>query len=64
MEKKQFTVAGNHEYRETDNKQFELSKASYWFQANKLTLNVSKTKYIVFRNKSMPFNDQGYIISK
>ena len=38
----------------------ELSKASYWFQANKLTLNVSKTKYIVFRNKSMPFDDQGY----
>ena len=35
----------------------EFSKASYWFQANKLTLNVSKTKYIVFRNKSMPFDD-------
>ena len=29
--KKQFTVAGNHEYRETDNKQLKLSKASYWF---------------------------------
>ena len=42
----------------------ELSKASYWFQANKLTLNVSKTKYIVFRNKSMPFVDHSYIISK
>ena len=38
----------------------ELSKACYWFQANKLTLNVSKTKYIVFRNKSVPFDDQGY----
>ena len=22
--------------------------------------NVSKTKYIVFRNKSMPFDDQGF----
>ena len=42
----------------------EISKASYWFQANKLTLNVSKTKYIVLRNKSIPFDDQGYIISK
>jgi len=26
----------------------------------KLTLNVSKTKYFVFRNKSMLFDDQGY----
>jgi len=34
----------------------ELSKACCWFQGYyKLTLNVSKTKYIVFRNKSMPF---------
>ena len=34
----------------------ELSKACSWFQGYyKLTLNVSKTKYIVFRNKSMPF---------
>ena len=34
---------------------FELEKAKEWFQANKLTLNVSKTKYIVFRNKNMNF---------
>ena len=37
----------------------ELSKTCSWFQANELTLNVSKTKYFVFRNKSMPFDDQG-----
>jgi hypothetical protein len=31
----------------------ELDKASLWFKANKLTLNVSKTKYMVFRNRKM-----------
>ena len=31
----------------------ELSKAADWFSANKLTLNVSKTKYILFRHKKM-----------
>ena len=30
----------------------ELAKAAVWFQANKLTLNVSKTKYILFRKKT------------
>lgn len=29
----------------------ELEKASVWFELNKLTLNASKTKYIVFRPK-------------
>ena len=29
----------------------EISKACEWFQANKLTLNVSKTKYMLFREK-------------
>ena len=31
----------------------ELEKAATWFQSNKLTLNVKKTKYILFRSKSM-----------
>ena len=31
----------------------ELQKACEWFQSNKLTLNVSKTKYILFRSKTM-----------
>ena len=37
----------------------ELEKAKNWFKANKLTLNVSKTKFILFRSKSMhvDFND-------
>ena len=34
----------------------ELDKASAWFSANKLTLNVSKTKFILFRNKKMHVN--------
>ena len=29
----------------------ELEKASNWFQANKLTLNVKKTKYMLFQEK-------------
>ena len=31
----------------------ELNKAATWFQANRLTLNVSKTKFILFRKKNM-----------
>jgi len=30
----------------------ELSKIANWFKANKLTLNASKTKYILFRKKT------------
>lgn len=36
-----------------DNANSELEKASSWFKANKLTLNVSKTKFIVFRKQNM-----------
>ena len=31
----------------------ELEKASLWFKSNKLTLNVKKTKYILFRKNNM-----------
>ena len=34
----------------------ELNKAASWFQSNKLTLNVSKTKFILFRAKNMAAN--------
>jgi len=37
---------------------FELKKAATWFQANRLTLNVSKTKFMIFRNKNMHFNPE------
>lgn len=40
----------------------ELVKASKWFQANKLTLNVSKTKYLVFRSTSMLFDGKMYTL--
>ena len=29
----------------------ELDKLADWFKANKLTLNISKTKYMIFKNK-------------
>jgi hypothetical protein len=37
----------------------EMIKAQSWFQANKLTLNINKTKYIMFKNKGVHahFND-------
>ena len=31
----------------------ELAKAADWFAANKLTLNIKKTKFILFRPKSV-----------
>ena len=31
----------------------ELEKAAIWFQSNKLTLNIKKTKFILFRKKNM-----------
>ena len=34
-----------------DKANLELEKASNWFQANKLTLNVKKTKYMLFQEK-------------
>ena len=34
----------------------ELEKAQNWFRANKLSLNVSKTKYMIFRHNKMPFD--------
>ena len=37
---------------------FELKKAAAWFQANRLTLNVSKTKFMLFRNKNMHFDPE------
>ena len=34
----------------------ELKKAAAWFKSNKLTLNISKTKYIVFRKPNSKIN--------
>ena len=35
------------------NTNIELNKVGLWFQSNKLTLNVSKTKFILFRTNRM-----------
>ena len=34
----------------------ELNKLSIWFKANKLSLNLKKTKYIVFRPSQRRIN--------
>ena len=34
----------------------ELAKLSQWFRANKLSLNIKKTNYILFGNKRLPLN--------
>lgn len=36
----------------------ELDKAKNWFRANKLALNVSKTKYMIFRPHKKPFDPE------
>ena len=35
---------------------FELKYSAAWFQANRLTLNVSKTKFMIFSNKNVHFD--------
>ena len=32
---------------------FELDKLSRWFQANKLSLNVSKTNFMIFKTRNV-----------
>ena len=44
----QLTIAANR----------ELGEASVWFKSNKLTLNVSKTKFIIFRNVNMKLPEE------
>ena len=41
----------------------ELYKISDWFRANKLTLNISKTKYIWFRDKNHYVDFSGLSLS-
>ena len=41
----------------------ELCKISGWFQCNKLTLNASKTKYMLFRNKNQKIDFTSLSIS-
>ena len=38
---------------------FELEKAAEWFKSNKLTLNVKKTKYMLFTEKNANVDLQG-----
>ena len=35
----------------------ELNKLAIWFRANKMSVNISKTKYIIFHSKSKKIND-------
>jgi hypothetical protein len=34
----------------------ELQKMANWFRANKMSVNASKTKYIIFRTQNKPVN--------
>ena len=42
------------------NQHSELAKVSEWLKANKLTLNIKKSNYVIFRprQKTMPFVSQ------
>ena len=48
-----FQLSAQNLLQLTDTANNELEKASIWFKCNKLTLNASKTKFIIFRNKNM-----------
>ena len=52
-----FLMSGENLNELTRAANIELEKAYCWFKANKLSLNVSKTKYIVFRNPKMSFHN-------
>jgi len=41
----------------------ELEISNDWFKANKLSLNASKTNYILFINKNMELNFQKFEIT-
>ena len=41
----------------------ELDKAAKWFQANKLSLNIDKTNYMIFRTNRMPIDNNSCKIS-
>ena len=47
-----FQVSGSNMEQLFDKANTELKKAADWFSANKLTLNIKKTKYILFRPKT------------
>ena len=42
-----------------ENANLELEKASTWFKANKLTLNVKKTKFMIFTDKNIQISLNG-----
>ena len=48
-----YQLSGNNLSELYANANIELEKAATWFKSNKLTLNVKKTKYILFRSKNM-----------
>jgi hypothetical protein len=45
-----------------DNINMELKKMASWFRSNKMALNISKTKYIIFHNKGKQIDLQGKTI--
>ena len=48
-----FQMSGGNLNHLFQNANLELDKASTWFKANKLTLNVDKTKFMVFSDKEI-----------
>ena len=54
-----FQITGQNLKNVFEKANLELSKASEWFASNKLTLNVSKTKFILFHKKGTPVDLSG-----
>lgn len=51
-----FICSGENLEQLLDTLENELTKLKSWFDANKLTLNLSKTKFIIFGNRTIPLH--------
>ena len=58
-----FQLSGNNIREFFDKVNYELEQASDWFNCNKLILNVSKSKFIVFGPNNKKINHNNLLLS-
>jgi hypothetical protein len=58
-----FSLESGDDLTELSNKiNAEINKMAIWFRANKLAVNINKTKYMIFRSKGKKINPEPIII--
>ena len=57
-----FQMSSNNIVKLLNDSNNELDKVATWCNCNKLTINVSKTKYIIFRHKNMQLPNNNLIL--